>query len=90
MRLVDAVVKIPRMASAFLASPHPGGLKCFLTAKNCTPARCKAQLTIVSLGCYSGDPMIHATFGRICGDEFSEGYTDKGLEDENKDEPVDN
>jgi hypothetical protein len=60
-----------------------------LTSKHRAPTRREAQNAVVSFRGNGSNPMVHATFDRISRHEFSQGDTQKALEDEDEDKPVD-
>jgi hypothetical protein len=60
-----------------------------LTSEHCAPTRREAQNAVVSFRGNCSNPMVHATFDRVCRHKFSQGGSQKALQDEDEDEPVD-
>lgn len=60
-----------------------------LTSEHRAPTRREAQNAVVTFRGNGSNPMVHATFDRICRHKFSQGDTQEALEDEDEDKPVD-
>lgn len=60
-----------------------------LTSEYRAPTRREAENAVVSFRGNGSNPMVHATLDRVCRHKFSQGGSQKALEDEDEDKPVD-